>query len=168
MLNRSYLYTVLRLLSEVPSCWKTPQDTGGQQLKDLHCCSKKGADGVAHYDITVEWIPYRELFPWGSNFCYFCSSPRCHEIFYPQNFPPMKFSTHCVVLPTRGQVWISNILLCLFFATCATLRVSSILRAPFLKLSCVWWVKKWADKYTKQKHDQQKTGPVSLVKHGRA
>ena len=51
------MYTALRLLSEVPSCWKTLQDTGGQQLKDLHCWSKKGADGVAHYDITVEQIP---------------------------------------------------------------------------------------------------------------
>ena len=76
------MHTVLRLLSEVPSCWKTLQDTGGEQLKDLHCWSKKGADGVAHYDITVERIPYRELFPWGANFCYFRGSPRCHEIFH--------------------------------------------------------------------------------------
>ena len=82
------------------------------------------------------------LFPWGANICYFHGSPGCHETFHPRNFPPMKFSTHCVALSTRAQIWTGGVL---FFATCTPLTVSLIHRVSFLKLSRVWGLRKWTE-----------------------
>ena len=36
-----------------------------------------------------------------------------------------KFSTHCVALSTRAQIWTGDVLLWLFFATCSALGLQS-------------------------------------------
>ena len=46
------------------------------------------------------------LFPWGANFHYFVVHPAV-----------TKFSTHCVALSTRAQIWTDDVLLWLFFKT---------------------------------------------------
>lgn len=51
--------TVLRLISEVPSHWKTLEDTGGQTIERPPLLGRKCEDGVAvslHYDIAVVQI----------------------------------------------------------------------------------------------------------------
>ena len=85
-----------------------------------------------------------------------------------QSFPPMKFSTHCVVLSTHAQIWTSDVLLWLSFTTCSPLTVSLIHRVPFLKLSHVYWlIKQWAEK-CRSLTTIKKTGPVPLIQHRRA
>ena len=73
----------------------------------------------------------------------------------------MKFSTYCVVLSTHAQIWTSDVLLWLFFATCSPLSVSLIHRVPFLKLSHVYWlIKQWTEKCrSRTTIKKKKTGP---------
>ena len=74
-------------------------------------------------------LPYSGLFPWGANFRYFRGSPGCHEIFHPR-----KFSTRCVALSTRAQIWTGNVLFWLFFATCSVLGPQSPLSQAVLRV----------------------------------
>ena len=76
----------------------------------------------------------------------------------------MKFSTHKIFhhhFSAVLHIWTSDVLSWLFFATCASLTVPLVYRDPILKLSCMSYLRKWTEKWRRQKQDQQNRASIS-------
>ena len=82
-----------------------------------------------------------------------------------QNFPPTKFFAQCInTVYTCSNLDRQHFVMAHFSYLHS---IDSVLdtQGSFLKLFRVWWVmRKWTEQCRKQKHDQQKTGPVTITR----